>query len=85
MADDFTLYESMRRSGAGSEEIYRAASANGVDPITRIRLIRALCSLSLREAKEVILRAEGQAATINEFQEGIAEAIERQAGRTAHS
>ena len=85
MADDFTRYEAMRRSGAGSEEIYRAASANSVDPITRIRLIRAVCSLSLREAKEVMLRTEGQAATIDEFQEGIADTIERQVGRTAHS
>ncbi|HET6878897.1 MAG TPA: hypothetical protein VFI31_02005 [Pirellulales bacterium] len=85
MPDDFTRYEAMQRSGACPEEIYRAASRNGLDDITRIRLIRVVCSLSLGEAKEVMLRAEGDASTLDEFQQGIAEAIERQPGQKARN
>lgn len=85
MADDFTRYHAMRHSGVLPEDIYRAALRDGVDSITRIRLLRAVCSLSLREAKEVILRAEGQSATIDEFQQGIADTIERKLGGSVPS
>ena len=44
MADDFTKYEAMRRDGAMPEDVYRAAKEDGVDTITRIRLIRAVYS-----------------------------------------
>lgn len=85
MTDDFTRYHVMRQSGALPEDVYRAALRDGVDSITRIRLIRVVCSLSLGEAKEVILRAEGKSATIGEFQEKIADTIEQKLGRSVPS
>ena len=46
MNDDFSKYEMMRDAGSSPEDVYREAVKNGVDPITRIRLIRAVYSLS---------------------------------------
>jgi hypothetical protein len=68
MTDDFTKYEIMKAAGSSPEELYREAARNGVDPITRIRLIRTVCALSPGQAKEVIVRAEGQAESLNQYQ-----------------
>jgi hypothetical protein len=68
MTDDFTKYEKMKAAGSSPEELYREAARNGVDPITRIRLIRTVCALSPGQAKEVVVRAEGQAESLNQYQ-----------------
>jgi hypothetical protein len=73
MADDFKKYEVMRNSGAEPEKVYQAAVHDGIDPIARIRLIRAVYSLSPAEAKEVMLRAEGVASNLDEFQHRVAD------------
>ena len=76
MTDDFTKYEAMRQAGAGPEDVYRAASQDGIDPITRIRLIRAVYSLSPGQAKEVMVRAEGQASSREEYQSKISDNLQ---------
>ncbi|HEY7156299.1 MAG TPA: hypothetical protein VH575_20195 [Gemmataceae bacterium] len=81
MADDFSKYEAMRNSGAAPEEVYQAAIRDGIDNITRIRLIRAVYSLSPRQAKEVMVRAEGLAASLDQFQSQIADNLLREATR----
>lgn len=73
MADDFTKYEAMRNSGVSAEKVYQASVEDGVDSITRIRLIRAVYSLSPSEAKEVIVRAERLASSLDQFQSEIAD------------
>ncbi len=73
MNDNFSKYEAMRDSGSAPEEVYRAAVRDGVDLIARIRLIRAVYSLSPGQAKEVMVRAEHLAASLDEFQGKIAE------------
>jgi hypothetical protein len=75
MADDFSKYEAMRNSGSTPEEVYRAALQDGFDTITRIRLIRAVYSLSPGQAKEVMVRAEDLAASLDEYQSKIADGL----------
>ena len=75
MADDFSKYEAMRNSGSAPEEVYRAAIRDGIDAIARIRLIRFVFSLSPRQAKEVMVRAEGRAASLDQFQNKIADVL----------
>ena len=75
MKDDFSKYESLRDSGSSPEKVYQQAVKDGIDPITRIRLIRAVFALSPAQAKEVIVQAEGDAASLDQHQENIANAI----------
>ena len=75
MSDDFSQYESMRDAGSSPEEVYRAATRDGLDSITRIRLIRAVYSLSLRQAKEVWVRAEDIAESLVVHEAKTAEVI----------
>ena len=77
MNDDFSKYEMMKGAGSSPEQVYREAVRSGVDPITRIRLIRAVYSLSLGQAKEVIVRAEGEAESLDQYQGKIAENLSR--------
>ena len=74
MKDNFATYQSMKAAGIAPEQVYRQAVADGIDAITRIRLIRNVFSLSPREAKEVIVRADG-AQSLDEHQEKIAHMI----------
>jgi hypothetical protein len=82
--DDFSKYEKMRDAGASAEDVYREAARDGLDTITQIRLIRAVYSLSLGEAKDVFVRAEGLAESRNEFQGMIADCLEREAVGTRY-
>ncbi len=75
MQDDFTKYEAMRNSRATSEHVYQSALQDGLDANTRIRMIRAVYSLSLGQAKEVINRAEGQTTKIDDQQSKIADIL----------
>jgi hypothetical protein len=69
MQDDFSKYESLKSSGASAESVYREAINDGVDAITRIRMIRRVFSLSLRDAKEILVRIEYGAKSLEEHQE----------------
>jgi hypothetical protein len=80
MSDDFSKYEAMRNSGSTPEDVYQAAVRDGVDDIARIRLIRAVYSLSLKQAKELMGRAEGLAASLDQYQSQIADELLRQFG-----
>ena len=77
MSDDFSRYEKMKGNDASPENVYREAVKDGVDPITRIRLIRAVFSLSPGQAKEVVVRAEGEAESLDQHQTKIAETLIR--------
>jgi hypothetical protein len=80
MTDDITKCEKMKAAGSSQEELYLEAARNGIDPITRIRLIRSVCAFSPGQAKEVIMRAEGQAESLNQYQDKIVDNLLRVPG-----
>jgi hypothetical protein len=61
--DDFTKYRRMRDEGADAAAVCRCAVNDGVDPIPRLRMLRAVFGLDLRDAKEVMIAVEGHTAT----------------------
>jgi hypothetical protein len=69
MSDDFSRYEAMRDAGAEPVLVYRSAKADGLDPVTLIRLLRRVYHLSLVEAKEVSIIADDLAGSLTEYQE----------------
>jgi hypothetical protein len=75
MPDNFTRYDAMRSAGVAAVDVYRAAADDGIDAITRIRLIRIVFALSPGQAKQVMIQAEGQATSLDEYQGKIAEAV----------
>jgi hypothetical protein len=58
-------------------DLFRRVMAETGDRITAIRVIRERFDLDLAQAKEVMLQAEGTAASLNEHQERLAEILER--------
>jgi hypothetical protein len=69
-------YTQLREAGHSAGEIYRIAKEDGLDFAARIRLIRAEFGLSLAEAKEVMVIAEGWATSLIEYQEQLIPEIE---------
>jgi hypothetical protein len=63
--DDFSKYEAMRSQGATPDAIYAKAAADGLDPITLIRLVRLVCGLTLAQVKVV----SGAAAALDAKQQ----------------
>ncbi len=55
--------------------IYLAAKEDGVDRIARIRLLRELFGMSLTEAKETIVAAEGTAPSLTDHQDRLLPAL----------
>jgi hypothetical protein len=80
MADDFSRYLAMRGAGAGPEVVYRSARTDGLDRITIIRLLRRVFNMSLAEAKEVGIVADGLAASLEEYQERFIEPLSEALG-----
>ena len=75
MNDDFSKYHQQRRDGATAEQVFRVGAQGGLDLITRIRMIRAVYGLSPMQAKEVMLRAEEIAGSLEEHQQRIANTL----------
>jgi hypothetical protein len=73
--DDFSKYELMKASGSSAEQVWLEAVRDNVDKITRIRLIRAVFCLTLVGAKEVQVRAEGLAGSLEQHQEKFIEPV----------
>jgi hypothetical protein len=76
MTDELSRYESMRDAGADPKVVYRSAKADGLDQLTRIRLLLRVFDLSFAEAKEVGLIADGLAASLEQYQERFIEPLE---------
>jgi hypothetical protein len=75
MQDDFSKYELMKQSGASAEQVYLEAARDKIDNITRIRLVRKVFSLSLEEYKEVRVRAEKIADSLQQHQENMVRVV----------
>ncbi len=74
--DDFSKYEKMRDRGLDASKIYLETRIDGKDPIMLIRMLRRVFTLSLVEAKEVKVKAEGLANSLEEYQERFIPALE---------
>lgn len=57
--DNLDKYTALRDARATPEAVYRQLEADEADPITRIRIIRQVFGLTLVEAKEIMVRAQG--------------------------
>jgi hypothetical protein len=78
MNDDFSKYEALRAAGDSAEAIARVAKQDGLDVPAVIRMLRSLFTLSLPEAKEIMLRASADADSLEQHEERIADALDEQ-------
>jgi ribosomal protein L7/L12 len=62
-------------------DVFRQVVTDSGDRIAAIRIIRERFGLNLVQAKEVMLQAEGMANSIDEFQERLADELERERGK----
>lgn len=74
---EFTEYHKMRNEGLGASDVYAAAVKAGMREIDRIRMIRTVFNLSLREAKEVIVVASGHEQSLSAHQRALKNSFER--------
>src|SRR5262249_14674602 len=70
-------YRHLKNGGASPHEVYRRVMADGAGEIEAIRTIRVLYGLDLREAKEVMVQAEGWGASLSKHQARFVEPAER--------
>lgn len=75
--DDFSKYEKMHKDGSAPEEVYLTGKADGLDSIALLRMLRKVCQLSLVGAKEVTVRADQLAASLDDFQEKLVPDVEK--------
>ena len=73
----FWKYKRMKKKGASPEDIYSAARANGVDQLSCYRILWTVCKLSLRDSKELAIRADGLADSLDEYEESLVEPLRR--------
>ena len=66
----------MTPAGGAPEEVFFAAE-RAHDSLTAIRIVREVCSLTLPEAKEVMVRAHGSASSLAEYQEALLPALKK--------
>lgn len=68
MMDDFQKYKEFADQGATPNDISLAAKAEGGHFIERIKLVRQIFGLSLKEAKEVTIVADGLGTSLDDYQ-----------------
>jgi len=66
--DHFEEYQRMRKEGHSPKEAYLHAEASGLDLFARIRMLPSTFGLSLVEAKEVSVTADGNWSSLSEYQ-----------------
>jgi tRNA(Arg) A34 adenosine deaminase TadA len=74
---DLRKYEAMRDAGATPQEICRYLRANNVGSVDIIKILRATFDLTLIEAKEVKVTADGRFASLDEYHQYLAPQIEQ--------
>ncbi len=75
---EFTKYSQLMGQGASAVEVLRRAEADGLDQITRIRMVREVFRLSLIEAKAVSVEARSGSSLEEQqarFVEGLNKAL----------
>ena len=65
------------RDGATPHDVFRAVVEATGDRVAAIRTVRERFGLGLGQAKEVMLQAEGSDSSLGEYQDRIADELER--------
>lgn len=81
MTADYARYDEMRDAGASPEEVYSAAMVDGIDIQHILGLLRRVFALSLVEAKEVHIKAQGYANSLQEYQEQLLDIFQEEISR----
>ena len=83
--EDFAQFEALKTSGASPEEVFLAAE-KARDRMAAFRAVRVVFSLSVPQAKEVMLRAYGEASSLDEHEESLLPALKQAlSGESGHS
>ena len=82
-ADDLSQHWHMCLADATPREVYLRAKAAGLGDIACIRLLRTLFPLSLVEAKEVVITADGGVSSLLEHQKNLLADLEAILGEEA--
>lgn len=77
MKREFQKYEDLKEGGASPEQVYRSAEADGMEWLTRLIMLQSVFGCSLIEAKEFSIIADGEATSLSEHQEKLAEGLEK--------
>jgi len=72
---EFNKYERQRMGGIQPCEVYRTAKADGLGEIDSIRMLRSVFAMSLAEAKQVTLIANGTAASLKDHEQNVADEL----------
>ncbi len=71
MKNDWSKYSALRDSGLSPPVVWRHSQVDGLNWMESVRMIRRVFHLSLKEAKEVKLQAEGVALTLEDYQRDV--------------
>ncbi|MBX3084450.1 MAG: hypothetical protein KF716_22625 [Anaerolineae bacterium] len=77
MRGDLSKYQSLAASGASARSVFLASRSDRLNLIESIIILRKIFGLSLIEAKEVAVTADGVYTSIEDFQASLVPAIER--------
>lgn len=70
-------YEQMKRDGCSAEDVCRSVLAAGESRLTAMKVLHSVFALDAMATKEIMLRAEGTAQSIDEHEGRIAEAMDK--------
>ena len=74
--DDFSKDEDLKKRGASAADVCSCARTDGLEAADIIRMLRQIFSLSLAQAKEIIVVTSGTSRSLSERQEKLAPALE---------
>lgn len=77
MTDKSNKYQILAKLGTSARAIYLTARADGLNAIEAIKLIREIFGLSLVEAKEVAVTADGRFSSLSDYQASLIPALKK--------
>lgn len=75
MSEDFSLYRGFKERGESAAACWLIARDAGLDFFAAIRMLRGVFDLSLQEAKEVAVTADGRFTSLDEYQASLLPAL----------
>jgi hypothetical protein len=76
MSESFDAFHEMKRRGENAASCCRAAQDAGLGFLMQIRMLREVFGLSLVQAKEKIVVADGRWASLEDYQESLLPTLE---------
>lgn len=68
MTNEFPEYQKMKENGIEAGVAYLFGKKSGLDAFALIRMLRQVYGLTLTQAKEVTVTADGTSVSLNEYQ-----------------